>query len=175
MLARILYYPTLGAGYIASSVSSRNWYDRIDETVIVGALPFKSVTKKLIAEENVKAMVTMNEDYELRGITYNTQELQELGVEQLRLRVTDLTGTPTQENIATAIDFIMSYREQGESVYVHCKAGRTRSVTIAVCYLMKLHEWTPSESIKAIKEKRPHAWLRRRQLESVEEFYENMI
>ncbi|XP_005103343.1 phosphatidylglycerophosphatase and protein-tyrosine phosphatase 1 [Aplysia californica] len=175
MLARIFFYPTLGTNILMTYVTSRQWYNRIDDTVLVGALPFKSVTKQLIDEENVKAMVTMNEDYELKYFTYNKEELSDLGVEQLRLQVTDLTGTPSQENISTAVDFIMSHRQRGHSVYVHCKAGRTRSVTIAVCYLMQLHNWSPEESLAFVKGRRPHVWLRKKQLASVQGYYDSHI
>ena len=41
-------------------------YDRIDDTVVLGALPFHSVAKKLVKEENVKAVISMNEDFELK-------------------------------------------------------------------------------------------------------------
>ena len=175
MLARIFYYPTLGANILMSSFTSRGWYNRIDDTVIVGALPFKSTTSRLIDQENVSAMVTMNENWELRYLCYNHTELSALGVDQLHLATTDLTGTPTQENISSAVDFIMAHRQQGHSVYVHCKAGRTRSVTVAVCYLMQLHKWTPEESLAFVKDKRPHVWLRSKQLASVQAYYDSFI
>lgn len=28
-------------------ITTRNWYDRIDETVILGALPFRGMTKQV--------------------------------------------------------------------------------------------------------------------------------
>lgn len=172
MLSKIAYYPSLAFNIFMSKVSSRTWYNRLDDTVIVGALPFKSVTHELIKQENVKAMVTTNEDFELQYLTYNKQELSSLGVDQLRLVITDLTGTPTQTDIVSAVDFIMDHRKKGNSVYVHCKAGRTRSATIAMCYLVQLHKWTPEQSLDYMKSKRPHVWLRPKQLASVQEFYD---
>lgn len=72
-------------------VTARRWYDRIDDNMILGALPFRSMAPtvsvqvqnhlilklnsviimriltflQLISDENVKAVVSMNEDYEL--------------------------------------------------------------------------------------------------------------
>lgn len=47
MFARITFYPTLVYNVLMEKISSRNWYDRIDETVILGALPFRSMTKQV--------------------------------------------------------------------------------------------------------------------------------
>ncbi|KAJ8873447.1 hypothetical protein PR048_024264 [Dryococelus australis] len=66
MLARVSFYPTLLYNVVMERISRRRWYDRIDETVILGALPFRYMTNKLIRDENVKAVVSMNEDYELK-------------------------------------------------------------------------------------------------------------
>ena len=46
MLARCAFLPTLMYNMAMVKVGGRRWYDRIDETIIVGALPFKHhVTK----------------------------------------------------------------------------------------------------------------------------------
>lgn len=47
MFARLTFYPTLVYNILMEKISSRNWYDRIDETVILGALPFRSMTKQV--------------------------------------------------------------------------------------------------------------------------------
>ncbi|GFW49203.1 phosphatidylglycerophosphatase and protein-tyrosine phosphatase 1 [Trichonephila clavipes] len=66
MLARATFYPTLLYNVVMEKLTSRMWYDRIDEIVILGALPFRSITDKLIEEENVRGVVSMNEDFELQ-------------------------------------------------------------------------------------------------------------
>lgn len=47
VLARLLFYPTLAYNVVMEKVSSRRWFDRVDETVILGALPFRSMTKQV--------------------------------------------------------------------------------------------------------------------------------
>ncbi|CAL1543470.1 unnamed protein product [Lymnaea stagnalis] len=174
MLARIFFYPTVAINTFMCINATRHWYDRIDETVILGSLPLKSVTRKLIAEENVRAMVTLNEDYELKHLTYSKEELNNLGIEQLQLSTTDLTGTPTQENITRGVKFLTEHREEGNTVYLHCKAGRTRSATLAVCYLMQIHQWDPEKAIDFVKSKRPLIWLRSKQMESIHRFHQSL-
>ena len=46
-LARLLFYPTLAYNVVVEKVSSRRWFDRVDETVVLGALPFRSMTKQV--------------------------------------------------------------------------------------------------------------------------------
>ncbi|KAJ8316289.1 hypothetical protein KUTeg_006303, partial [Tegillarca granosa] len=140
LFSKIAFYPTLVYNIVMTQVTSRQWFNRIDETVILGALPLKQVTKWLIEEENVRGVVSLTEDFETKSLVNSEEEWRKLGVEQLKLQTVDYTGTPTQENIQKAIDFIEVYRDRQESVYVHCKAGRTRSTTVVACYL--IHEVT---------------------------------
>lgn len=46
-LARLLFYPTLAYNVIMEKITSRQWYNRVDQTVILGALPFKSMTEEV--------------------------------------------------------------------------------------------------------------------------------
>ncbi|KAK6963554.1 phosphatidylglycerophosphatase and protein-tyrosine phosphatase 1 [Biomphalaria glabrata] len=175
MLARILFYPSLAYNYCMTKVSSRTWYNRIDSTVILGALPLKCIAQQLMEEEKIKGIVSLNEDYELKYLTFTTEELKTLGIEHLRLSTVDFTGTPTQEKLVLGVQFLNKHRELGQSVYVHCKAGRTRSTTLVVCYLMQLHKWKPQEAVDFIKSKRPHILLRDKQLKSIEDYNNSFI
>lgn len=66
------------------------------------------------------------------------QEWEAMGVEQLRLGTVDLTGVPTLENLHKGVEFILRHRARGNSVYVHCKAGRSRSATMVAAYLIQV-------------------------------------
>lgn len=47
MFARVTFYPTLLYNVVMEKVTSRRWYDRMDDTVILGALPFQSMSKQV--------------------------------------------------------------------------------------------------------------------------------
>lgn len=49
-LARILFYPTLAYNVIMEKITTRQWYNRVDQTVILGALPFKSMTDEVSSQ-----------------------------------------------------------------------------------------------------------------------------
>lgn len=132
------------------------------------------------------------------------QEWQAAGVEQLRLSTVDLTGVPTLENLHQGVDFALKHREQGSSVYVHCKAGRSRSATLAAAYLIKvsfktigassntsqsqglalsfepvlsctqLHCWTPEEACEKLASVRPHVLVRSAQMEMLRRYHQQV-
>lgn len=47
MFARVSFYPTLFYNVFMEKVTSRRWYDRIDEHTILGALPFRSMAPEV--------------------------------------------------------------------------------------------------------------------------------
>lgn len=172
LMNKIAFYPTLFYNVIMTKVSSRRWYDRIDETVLLGALPFRGMTKWLVEEENVKGVVTLNEDWELEDFCNTQEDWQKVGVRQLKIPTVDFTASPSQDDIRRAVEFMEHYcNNKLGSVYVHCKAGRTRSTTVVACYLVKIHRWSPEKAVEFIQEKRPHVWLRDKQLDSIEQFW----
>lgn len=47
MFARASFYPTLFYNVMMEKVTARRWYDRIDDNMILGALPFRSMASKV--------------------------------------------------------------------------------------------------------------------------------
>ncbi|XP_057604412.1 phosphatidylglycerophosphatase and protein-tyrosine phosphatase 1 isoform X2 [Hippopotamus amphibius kiboko] len=75
-LARALFYPTLLYTLFRGKVpgpARRDWYHRIDRTVLLGALPLRSMTRRLVQDENVRGVITMNEEYETRFLCNSAQ------------------------------------------------------------------------------------------------------
>ena len=191
MFARVTFYPTLLYNVLMEKVSSRNWYDRIDEVVVLGALPFRGITKQLITEENIKGVISMNEDYELRLLSNSEKEWKMNNVEFLQLSTTDIFHSPAQEKLECGVNFINKFRNTSVklndsgftnktychpgSVYVHCKAGRTRSATLVGCYLMMKNQWTPEEAVAYMTQKRPHILLHTAQWNALRLFYKNNV
>ncbi|KOB64693.1 Phosphatidylglycerophosphatase and protein-tyrosine phosphatase 1, partial [Operophtera brumata] len=96
-------------------------------------------------EENIKGVVSMNETYELKIFSNDAEKWRQHGVEFLQLATTDIFEAPDQEKLYEGVTFINSKlggvpltgaQVGSGAVYVHCKAGRTRSATLVGCYLM---------------------------------------
>ena len=78
-----------------------------------------------------------------------------------------------QNVIIPGVNFINGIIEKdpNASVYVHCKAGRTRSATLVGCYLMNRNLISPEEAVELMKQKRPHILLHKAQWEALRAFH----
>jgi atypical dual specificity phosphatase len=124
------------------------WWTRIDDQVVLGAIPFCTTVPKLHSE-GIRAVVNVCEEYKGPVTTYA-----KYGIRQLHLPCIDFTS-PRLEQIEKAVDFIESFANQGHRVYVHCKAGKGRSTTFVIAYLMKKYRMSPQQALRYILKKRP--------------------
>ncbi|XP_030805319.1 phosphatidylglycerophosphatase and protein-tyrosine phosphatase 1 isoform X1 [Camarhynchus parvulus] len=170
--ARLLFYPSLLYTVARARLpgSRRPWFHRIDEVVLLGALPLRGRIRGVSP-----GIAVVSPRPGLSSLSVPAQEWESMGVEQLRLSTVDLTGVPTLENLHKGVEFILRHRACGNSVYVHCKAGRSRSATMVAAYLIQLHHWSPQEAIEAIAKIRPHILIRHKQVQVLEKFHRNMI
>ena len=148
--ARIVFLPTLAWNALLGRILKvRNWWDPIDDHVILGAFPFSSDVKSL-AELGVRGVVNTCEEY-----GGPIDEYQKYGIEQFRMPTIDFTH-PAYDDVCGAVDFIESQINEGHKVYIHCKAGRGRSATVAICWAMKAKKMSAAEAQRFLLEKRPH-------------------
>lgn len=150
LYARAVWVPTLGYNMLLGRVLRlRNWWDFVDDSVIIGALPMAWDVKRL-KKLGVTGVVNTCEEY---GGPVKRYRL--AGIEQLRVPTVDFTH-PTLESVMAGVDFIERHVKAGGKVYVHCKAGRGRSATIVMGYLMQHHGMTPEEAQQRLLEARFH-------------------
>lgn len=57
-------------------------------------------------------------------------------------------------HLKPAVTFINKYISTGQNVLVHCSAGKSRSASICIAYLMWKHQWHYDEAYKYLKSKR---------------------
>lgn len=148
--ARAVFLPTLGWNmFLGRVLKLRRWWDYIDPHVMVGAYPFARDVEGLYAE-GVRAVVNTCEEY--AGPIF---EYQRLAIDQLCIPTTDFTH-PRLEDVSRAVDFVEMHVEQGNKVYIHCKAGRARSATVALCWLIKYRNLTADEAQMHLQRSRAH-------------------
>lgn len=58
---------------------------------------------------------------------------------------------------------------KGELTYVHCKAGRGRSTTLVICYLIREMRMDPDQAYSFVRTKRPQVCLAEGQWNAVKE------
>ncbi|MQM19267.1 hypothetical protein Taro_052267 [Colocasia esculenta] len=73
-----------------------------------------------------------------------------------KIEVLDSPDVNLEQHFDECIEFIDEAKRMGGGVLVHCFAGRSRSVTIVVAYLMKQHNMSLSQALTLIRSKRPH-------------------
>lgn len=161
-----MFWPTFVWNYLLGRILHvRRWWDRIDSTIVLGAMPFARDVPALAAA-GVRGVVNTCEEYAGPAAEYAAA-----GIEQLRIPTTDFQP-PSLEDIQQAVDFIRRFADRGQSVYVHCKAGRARSATVVVCWLVAAHGMTPDQAQQLLLEKRPHVMRHVAQRAVVREFCE---
>uniref|UniRef100_A0A0N5ALM4 Phosphatidylglycerophosphatase and protein-tyrosine phosphatase 1 n=1 Tax=Syphacia muris TaxID=451379 RepID=A0A0N5ALM4_9BILA len=173
MFQLIAFYPSLAYNLVRNYLQPKkwSWYNRIDDVVILGGLPFQSTAKQLL-KENVGGVVCCTEDYELRA-AFNAMKPADwlnLSVAVHQVPMKDFTGAAPINDINMAVAFIKGIGKSGKSVYVHCKAGRTRSALIVMCYLMQKNNWMANVAFDYVKMHRPQAIMRTNQWRTVNEY-----
>ncbi|KAF8102671.1 hypothetical protein N665_0197s0033 [Sinapis alba] len=132
---RILFYPTLMYNLLRFKLQSQfRWWDQIDEFLLMGAVPFRKDVPRL-KQLGVGGVITLNEPFEtlVPSSLYNAYEM-----EHLVIPTRDYLFAPLIADITRAVDFIHKNALLGKTTYVHCKAGRGRSTTVVLCYLLQL-------------------------------------
>jgi atypical dual specificity phosphatase len=121
------------------------------------------------------------------------QQWSKLGVKFLQLPTIDIFHAPCQDKLKNGVEFINSFlakenkivnasdshtenpnKETG-TVYVHCKAGRTRSATLVGCYLMMKNNWTPEQAVEHMRTCRPHILIHNAQWSALRQFYQDNV
>lgn len=148
-LARALFVPSLLCEAATSLVTSRRWWDRIDDRLILGALPTTWHVAQL-ADLGVRRVINLCNEYPGPTAAYRRYQ-----IEQLRLPTVDFTP-PTLNSVIQAAQIVQQAAAADESVYLHCKAGRGRSATVAICWLMQSQGVSAEEAEGRLRRIRPH-------------------
>lgn len=148
--ATLVFYPTLAWNFsLARILRVRRWWDFVDDHVIVGAFPFARDVSAMHAA-GVRAVVNTCEEYAGPTTQYET-----LGMEQFHMPTTDFTH-PKLDDVCRAVAFIDRHVDASETVYIHCKAGRARSATVAMAWLISRYRLSPAEAQRRLLDRRPH-------------------
>ncbi|PIA28724.1 hypothetical protein AQUCO_06700029v1 [Aquilegia coerulea] len=166
--ARVLFYPTLLYNVLRNKIQAEfRWWDEIDQFLLLGAVPFPTDVPRL-KQLGVCGVVTLNESYETLVPTslYHAHD-----IEHLVLPTRDYLFAPAHGDICKAVDFIYKNAMKGKKTYVHCKAGRGRSTTIVLCYLVQHNQMTPEAAYEYVRSIRSRVLLAPAQWQAVQQFY----
>lgn len=123
--------------------------------LLLGAVPFPKDVPRL-KQLGVGGVITLNESYEtlVPSSLYHAH-----GIDHLVIPTRDYLFAPSFIDIDRAVDFIYRNSSRGQTTYVHCKAGRGRSTTIVLCYLVKYKHMSPAAALEYVRSRRPRVLL----------------
>jgi atypical dual specificity phosphatase len=166
------------------------WCNEIIDGLFLGAQPMLNLNHPSeLTEKGITSILTLLETDHEFGMTLFTEAVQpqdwaKLGIEQKIIESPDFLPV-SQEKIEEAVEFIREKLGKGEPVYVHCKAGRGRSATAVICYLLKYGIENPDktttrfssvqEAIEFVKGKRNAININPRQRKAIEQYFKNLI
>ncbi|MCL7047650.1 hypothetical protein MKW94_012585, partial [Papaver nudicaule] len=135
--------------------------------VLLGAVPFTTDVPRL-KELGVQGVVTLNEPYEtlVPSSLYHDHD-----IDHLVIPTRDYLFAPSHEDLCQAVDFIHNNVSSGKKTYVHCKAGRGRSTTVVLCYLVQTKQMTPVAAFEYVRSIRHRVLLASSQWQAVQDFY----
>ncbi|CAN6215065.1 unnamed protein product [Urochloa humidicola] len=165
--ARVLFYPTLLYNVVRSKTQAEfRWWDEVDQFILLGAVPFRRDVSRL-QKLGVHGVITLNEPFEtlVPSSMYKSR-----GIDHLVIPTRDYMFSPSLVDINQAVDFIHRNASSGKITYIHCKAGRGRSTTVVLCYLVKYKNMTPAAAFEYVRSKRARVLLTRSQWKVVQEF-----
>lgn len=124
-------------------------------------------------------------------VSGSLQKWKAQNIEFLQLATTDIFEAPCQNKLKQGVEFISQFLPRANqtavgltetksthspgTVYVHCKAGRTRSATLVGCYLMQRNNWSPEHAVEHMRTCRPHILLHKKQWEALRIFYNHNV
>ena len=148
--ARLVFLPTYAWNLLLGRIlRQRHWWDPIEPRIILGARPLRRDVQTLV-EQGVGGVVNMCQEYQGPIDLYD-----HYNIEQLWLPTIDFQS-PSLEFVIQGVEFIQRKVESGKGVYIHCKAGRARSATVALCWMVKYRGMTAEQAQAKLLDCRPH-------------------
>ncbi|XP_054156948.1 dual specificity protein phosphatase 12-like [Oppia nitens] len=124
-------------------------YSKIEDNLYLGNI-MAAYDKEMLRKNGIKRVLTVRDV----GID-ESGRLPD--VEYLQICLTDNLQDDLLTHFAVAHQFIDDGLRQGQPVYVHCRLGQSRSVTIVVGYIMRRDKLDYNEALRRVKAKRPKA------------------
>ena len=180
------YVGTIFNKYYSHVLFNGTWWNTINENIILGAIPLHNLNHmELLKKENVNAILCVLEDFEIKPTLYFKpiikEDWEKNNISFLQIKIEDSYGAK-QEDIITAVNYILDNIRNNKKVYVHCKAGRGRSASIVLGYLLwKLFDETGyvsdedvMKTYNEIKKIRGEIYLNDAQLKPIFEYVHNL-
>ncbi|WP_372789457.1 dual specificity protein phosphatase family protein [Paraconexibacter sp.] len=152
-----------------------DWFDTYgfvvvdDGGLVTGGYPLEEEdVRRLVERTGVTRVLNLCEDRE-----YEPGEREDVerayarrGIVEERLGLVDF-GDVLPGALERGVQTVVPWLQEGETVYVHCRAGWQRSATVAAAILAVQHGIEPDEALGRIQRRKPSAQPLHHQLEGL--------
>lgn len=134
-------------------------FAQVAEDLLMGAYPQDADDVATLREAGVTAVFNLVQDAEYEqegGREACAAALAQAGIREQRVEVIDY-GNLLPGHIERAATTVLAWLEDGERVYVHCRAGMQRSAVVSAA-IVALHEGLePLDALERVRERNPRA------------------
>ncbi|GAN10682.1 hypothetical protein MAM1_0387c10227 [Mucor ambiguus] len=105
---------------------------------------------QLIQERQIKRVLNMAEECQDEGLSQRSVRYHKIAArDTLEMKNIELV-------MMEAVHFIEEAKKNHEPIYVHCKAGKSRSITAILAYLVTSERWTLKRAYRHVIKARPN-------------------
>jgi atypical dual specificity phosphatase len=139
------------------------WFDRfgraeVADGLVTGSLPSDAQDVQALAQDGISRVLNLCEDLEYEDGEREAVEaaMRAAGIQERRVELVDYGGLMPGA-IELAAKQVAGWLDEGERVYLHCRAGWQRSATVAAAAVALRDGVEPDEALAAIKRRKPSA------------------
>jgi atypical dual specificity phosphatase len=140
-----------------------DWFEHfgfaeVADDLLIGAYPQDAGDVAALRDAAVTRVLNLVQDseYDPGGRDACVLALADAGIAEERMEVVDYGNLP-REHIERASRRALAWLDEGERVYIHCRAGMQRSATVAAAVVMLRDGLAMADALDSIRARKPSA------------------
>jgi protein-tyrosine phosphatase len=133
-------------------------FAEVGANLLMGAYPQDAQDVGALADAGVTRIFNLVQDveYDAGARDACVAALAAVGIDERRVELVDFGRVPP-EQIEAAAQAVLGWLDEGERVYVHCRAGWQRSATVVTAIVALREGVLPNRALELLRERKPTA------------------
>ncbi len=140
-----------------------NWFEHfgfaeVGDGLVMGAYPQDAEDVAALVADGVTRVFNLVQDveYDPGARDACVTALAAAGIRERRVELVDY-GSLTPDQIEASAQAVLAWLDEGERVYVHCRAGWQRSATVVAAIVALRENVAPREALAILRTRKPTA------------------